>query len=176
MITDECLTWLEYIWEFQAKIELRNVVNIIVTSHITVAQADESSQATEESNQEDDTIFRRYQRQEQERQRFRRDIAHSGQEPSSDQLGWSIFSLLTIPSIGIAALIFSGLSNKSRIQGRVWQRYEPSAMTKIRHIIYRQTFDHLKKQESSIEEFFFQSDCLSLKLGLKWVPGPKKWL
>ena len=88
-----------------------------------MAPADESSQATEEEdpNQEDDTIFRRYQRQEQERHRRRhyRSTARSDQEPPSDQLGWSIFSFLTIPSIGVAALIFSGLSIESRIQGRV---------------------------------------------------------
>ena len=103
-----------------------------------MAQADESSQATEEeeSNQEDDTIFRRYQRQEQERQRFRRDITHAGREPPSDQLGWSIFSLLITPYIGVVALIFSGLSIKSRIQGRV---LTTCAITSIRQIIFRQS-------------------------------------
>ena len=86
----------------------------ISTSHITVAQATKE----EESNQEDDTIFRRYERQEQKRQRFCRAMIHSGREPPSDQLGWSIFSLVITPYIGVAALIFSGLSIKSRIQGR----------------------------------------------------------
>ena len=89
----------------------------ISTSHITVALATEE----EESNQEDDTIFRRNQLQEQERHRRRhsRNTTSSGQEPPSDQLGWSIFSIVIVPYIGVAALIFSGLSIKYRIQGRV---------------------------------------------------------
>ena len=115
-----------------------------------MAHADVSSQATEEeeSNQEDDTILRRYQRQEQERRQLRRAMIYAGQGPPSDQLGWSIFSLLITPYIGVVALIFSGLSIKSRIQGRV---LTTCAITSIRQIIFRQSFDHLNKHVSSIK-------------------------
>ena len=97
--------------------------HVLIANESSHAQADESSQATEEEehNQDDDTIFRHYQLQEQERHRQRhyRNTTSSVQEPPSDQLGWSIFSLVIVPYIGVAALIFSELSIKSRIQGRV---------------------------------------------------------
>lgn len=91
-------------------------------------------QSSNDEEYDSDAIWKRHQRQEEERERLKRNARYQREErrdrrnqrtgrdeegAPSDHLVWSIISLLGIPYVGIVALIFSGLSIKSRIQGEV---------------------------------------------------------